>query len=117
MNSWNGTCLLRQHHFEKPDVLLRSDASRGWGCGAFWLTLWFQVPWRDLPLPEGSIAAKELLPIVLAALVWGSAWQGSSVLCVCDNAAVVDVINHHSARDPLLCHLLRCLLCKREARL
>ena len=31
------------------------------------------------------------------------------VSCRCDNSAVVDVVNHQSAQDPLLYHLLRCL--------
>ena len=56
-----------------------------------------------------NIAAKEMVPILLAAAVWGHEWSGQRVLCRCDNAAVVAVINSGSARDPLLMHLLRCL--------
>ena len=54
-----------------------------------------------------SIAAKEMLPIVLAAAIWGSYWRGGTVRIHCDNSAAVDVLNNQSARDPLLCHHLR----------
>ena len=30
---------------------------------AYWQTIWFQVPWQDLPIAEELIAAKELFPI------------------------------------------------------
>ena len=62
-----------------------------------------------MPIATKSIAAKEFYPIVLAAIIWGHAWHGSSVLCHCDNRAVVDVINRMSARDPLLCYYSWCL--------
>ena len=40
-----------------------------------------------------------------AALVWGHEWRGLTVRANCDNSAVVEVINNHSAKDNLLCHL------------
>ena len=109
VKAWNGVSIIRHPEQLKPDVLLRTDASGSRGCGAYWRTLWLQVPWSGLPIENQAIAAKELFPIVLASLVWGHAWQGQSVLCRCDNNAVVEVINRQSAREPLLCHLLRCL--------
>ena len=52
-------------------MVLISDASGSWGCGAFACTgQWFQLKlpesWHDV-----HITVKELLPIVLAAAVWG----------------------------------------------
>ena len=38
------------------------------------------------------ITAKELLPIVIGAALWGEQWRGQTVRCLCDNAAVVAVI-------------------------
>ena len=40
-----------------------------------------------------DILAKELLPIVIVAAIWGKAWGGCTVLCHFDNAAVVAIIN------------------------
>ena len=34
------------------------------------------------------ITLKELVPIVLAAAIWGKQWNGKTVLAQCDNAAV-----------------------------
>ncbi len=50
-----------------------------------------------------------MVPIVLAAAVWGQVWSGQRVLCKCDNTAVAAVINSGTAKDPLLMHLMRCL--------
>ena len=86
-----------------------SDASGSWGCGAFTSTGdWFQV---QLP---GSwdpvhITAKELLPIVIGVALWGEQWQGSSVQCWCDNAAVVAILKTGWSRDERVMHLMRSL--------
>jgi len=48
------------------------------------------VEWRQWPSVEAAtITVKELLPIVLAAAVWGGQWRGRMVLCPCDHQAVV----------------------------
>ena len=72
--------------------------------------------WRVVPAPMAieswsfvHIKVKELAPIVVACAVWGRQWQGSSVRCRCDNAAVVAVVRAGSSKHPLAMHLLRCL--------
>lgn len=110
LGTWNGVSLLRGVRARLPDVDVWSDVSGSWGCGAFWRSLWLQVPWvTGQPIAEASIAAKELLPILLAGLVWGEMWRGCTVRCNCDNQAVVCIVNQRYARDPLLAHMLRCL--------
>ena len=52
--------------------------------------------------------AKELLPIILAAAVW--AQSGFMVSCMCDNAAVVAIVNHASNVVRVLLGLMRHLL-------
>ena len=105
LQAWNGTSMLRPLRLADPDADFWSDASGGWGCGAHWQGRWFQVAWQSLPIAAANIAAKELFPIVAAALVWGHEWRGLTVRANCDNSAVVEVINNHSAKDNLLCHL------------
>ena len=57
---------------EGPDVDIWSDALGSWGSGALWGGKWFQVPWAEWPaFRAASIATKELLPIIVAATVWG----------------------------------------------
>ncbi len=102
---WNGVGFFQPPEHSKTLV---SDASGSWGCGAFCLPHWLQLEWPSSWLAH-HIAAKELVPILLAVAVWGHEWVGQRVLCRCDNAAVVAVINSGTAKDPLLMHLLRCL--------
>ena len=66
------------------------------------------MEWPEDWLPL-SIAAKELLPVVMATMVWGPNWQGHHVRCLSDNEVVVFVINRCSVRSPELMRLIRCL--------
>ena len=107
--SWNHrTMMYSSAEPQSPEIIFASDASGDWGCGACWGNSWIQLPWTEEWLPV-SIAAKELIPIVLACAVWGKQWQGKHVLVWSDNMSVVLVITGLSSRDPLLTHLLRLL--------
>ena len=103
---WNGVGLM--HRVGDPDHVFSSDASGLWGCGAWHESLWFQFEWDSIS-QDWDISAKELFPILVAVAVWGPLWGGSTVLCHCDNQAVVSVIRSRSCRDKKLMHLLRCL--------
>ena len=104
-HSWNGTSIIPPR---EPTHSVYSDASGAWGCGAFSDRNWFQLPWSESWAPI-HIAAKEMVPIVIAAALWGHQWTGSRVRCYCDNMAVVCSLNRGSARDPQLMRLLRTL--------
>ena len=92
-------------------LVMTSDASGSWGCGAFNSLLkaeWFQLQWPD-SWSSIHITAKEMVPIIIAAAIWGRKWQGKAILCRCDNAAVVAVINSGRSIDALVMHLMHCL--------
>ena len=55
---------------------------------------------QNTPFPIVSQPKKELLPIILAAAIWGYAWKGKAVLCHCDNVAVVTIINTGTSKEP-----------------
>ena len=76
IHHWNGVSLLPKTAI--PRVHVVSDASGPWGAAACWDNEWF------LWFKEAPIAAKELLPIVVAAAVWGNKWRSETVLCHCD---------------------------------
>ena len=65
------------------DPEFASDASGAWGCGAWWRHRWFQLKW-DEQAAQLPIVIKEMLPIVIAAAMWGHDWQGHVVTCHCD---------------------------------
>jgi len=107
LQGWNGTSFFP---VAAPSAEVVSDASGSYGCGAFSLPHgWFQSEW-----PESwrsiHIAAKELVPIVIAANLWGHQWKCSAVCFRSDNMAVVEVLKSRTSKDPLLMHLLRCLV-------
>ena len=106
---WNGRSILCPVKTSSPDVEMWSDASGSWGCGAVWGSRWLQLRWDTLPIASAAIAAKEFFPIIVAAVVWGRFWRGSTVCCYCDNVAVVEVLNRQAAKEELLCHQLRSL--------
>ena len=106
---WNGSCLMARVAKREPQVVLTTDASGSWGCGAFTS----EGEWFQLELPQSwqgvHITVKELLPVVLGTAVWGSQWRGSTVCCMCDNTAVVAIVNSGRSRMDRAMHLMRCL--------
>ena len=91
--------MLLEHRKLNPDVVVTSDASGNWGSGAYCKEEWFQLQW-DEATKQKHITVKELIPIVVAAALWGESWSGKSVQVRSDNAAVVAVTNSGSSRDP-----------------
>ena len=103
---WNGSSFLLLALQALPDRIVYSDASGSWGYGACTGPLWFQDQW-PASWSSANITAKELLPIVLAAAVWGPGWRGLAVEFQCDNQAVVSMVNSGRCHEPRVAHLLR----------
>ena len=55
-------------------------------------------------------AAKELVPVVLASALWGPLWTRQRISFRSDNMAVVELLKSCTSHDPLLMHMLRCLV-------
>ena len=105
---WNGISFLPPPE-RLPRAEVTSDASGSWGCGAWHGNAWFQVQW-DARSCDLQIAAKELIPIILACATWGEGWRGQLVTCHCDNQVVVACLRSRSSRNPVLMHMIRCLV-------
>ena len=106
---WNGVGIFPPDPSQAPlELYMHSDAAGKWGCGAICGSAWCQLQW-----PPGCelfhISFKELIPILIAALIWGRGWRGRIVVSFCDNEAVVSALSSRKANDPDLMHLLRCL--------
>ena len=104
---WNGVAI--SPVISTPQAFLTSDASGNWGCGAFTGSKWFQFQWTPEYGLSEQITFKELLPIVLAVIMWGKHWAGLHLHCNCDNEAVVHILASCYTRDSSVMHLLRCL--------
>ena len=106
LQEWNGTSFFP---VKTTSTEVFSDASGTFGCGAFAFSHgWFQLQWPDDWHPI-HITAKELVPIVMAAAVWGRQWTRRRICFRSDNMAVVDLLKSGTSQDQLLMHMLRCL--------
>ena len=94
-------------HCRLPHIISIPMPWGPFGCGAN-LNSWFQLQWPQA-WEDVGIAAKELVPIVVAAALWGPAWNNSHIRFHSDNEAVVTVIQKRHAKHPVLTHLLHCL--------
>ena len=103
LDSWNGVSLLRPSRLASPDHEFYTDASGSYGCGAIWGCQWIQLAW-PLSYEDTPIAPKELVPIVMACILWGQVLHVHS-----DNEAVVAMVNSGYSRDTQLMHLAQCL--------
>ena len=69
VQEWNGVGLL-ERQYETTKLVVTSDASGSWGCGAWHEQQWFQHEWSHVE-QQLDISVKELAPIVVAAVIWG----------------------------------------------
>lgn len=106
---WDGTAMMSTSQPPRPSVVVTSDASGSWGCGAFCGNKWFQLAWPDDLTKQQPIALKELAPIVVAVALWGAAWKQQTVLCRTDNSAVVSMLRTRTSKTKAIMHLIRCL--------
>ena len=109
LRHWNGLSILRDPAVSStPALVVQTDASGSWGCGAVFNHRWLQLKWPEEWIDE-DIMAKELVPVVLMVAVWGPLLYRQHVLLQCDNLGLVTSINKGSAKPKLVMHLLRCL--------
>ena len=106
LQQWNGMMFFQQ--VPVPSIHVYTDASGSFGCGGVALpSTWFQLKWPE-SWAEVDIAVKELVPIVVAAAIWGRRWYRVHVCFHSDNMAVVSILRNRSARNEIALHLLRC---------
>ena len=107
---WNGLSILCSPYATTvPDILIQTDASGYWGCGAVFSHRWLQLQWPKEWRDEAIMVKKELVPIVLAIVVWGYQLARKDILVKSDNLNVVTAINKGSCREAMVMHLLRCM--------
>ena len=72
-DQWNGTSMLYRYNKANPQIHVFSDAAGSWGCGAYSGNTWFQFQW-PADMGDCHISTKEMIPVVMAAIVWGHRW-------------------------------------------
>jgi len=107
LQHWNGSSFFPT---TVPSISITSDASGSFGCGVFSHPFgWFQIQWPQ-SWHSTQITIKELVPVVVAAALWGPSWRQSHVLFRSDNMAVVDLLRKRTSPVPHVMHLLRCFI-------
>ena len=106
--SWNHKCAFYEDRWtHSVDISLFTDASN-WGFSGTFGTKWYIERFSDKEklIP---IAWRELLAIVWACVLWGSAFTSKRVLMYCDNQAIVCSVNNGSCKCPRIMELIRLL--------
>ena len=107
LQDWNGSSFFP---VPTPSIEVISDASGTYGCGGFALAHgWFQLEWPE-EWHAVHITVKELVPVVIAAAVWGHRWRRNHICFRSDSMAVVNLLRKRTSKHNLLMHLLRCLV-------
>ena len=70
---------------------------------------WFKLQWPEI-IQQALTTVKEMVPIVLAAGVWGRRWSRRTMAVSCDNSAVVAILNKGCCKDPDVMNLVSVLL-------
>ena len=106
LKDWNGSSFFPlaevAHH-------VCSDASGSFGCGAVLdSTAFFQLVW-PCGWDNVDISVKELVPVVVAAALWGEKWKQKHICFHSDNMAMVSIFKSRTTTSVLSMHLLHCL--------
>ena len=108
--SWNGICFIQSEPITSVSISLFTDAS-GLGCGGFFGTEWFSVPWPEHLKSEKwfHIGVQELFAIVVAVFSWGHCWRDQQILFYTDNSSITHVWRTGSSADAAIMKLVRAM--------
>ena len=109
VSRWNGVSMIFDPRTATAGRKVVSDASGSWGAGAVCPPNWLLFKWPP-ELQDTSIQVKELVPVVVAAALYGRDWRDQLVLFSVDNQAVVEIINKTHSKESHLMHLVRLLV-------
>ncbi len=95
LEKWNGISFFYDDVVHSSDsIQFFTDAAPSVGFGGFFQGQWFASRWPPaFSELEFSSALYEIYPIAVACHVWGHHWQRKRIAVLCDNKAVVDIIN------------------------
>jgi Reverse transcriptase (RNA-dependent DNA polymerase) len=112
LSDWNGIFFfLDPKTTSSIDLQFSTDASSTVGCGAVFGNEWFSHQWSadmiNLPDSMKSTALLEIIPIVIAAAIWGSRWERKRILLFCDNQATVNIVNKGRSSSSFIMSFMR----------
>ncbi len=110
LRQWNGVSVFPDDERTlAEDMTFFTDATPKAFAG-FYGGKWFQGEFPPNFITSdvvASMALYELLPIVMAAVLFGSEWEKKRIVVNCDNAATVDIINKGRSKVPFIQKFVR----------
>ncbi len=104
---------LHPPRLERGILLLSTRYIRPHILGRLWLIWLWNIRCRarlvSFPVARQVERQEEMIPVVVAAALWGKTWAGQHICFHSDNMAVVSVFTKRSAKDEHLRSLLGCL--------
>ena len=104
---------LKKNTFCAQELNFFSDASanENLGFGAVFNEKWLFSQWEEnfIKVKQPSIEYLELVGVVAAVLMWGSSLKNMHVIVLCDNTAVVAMVNSMTSSCKNCMYLLRLL--------
>ena len=86
-----------------PNLILTSDSAKSAGLRIIFGNKWCSCPWPEDTPADIHIAILELIPVIVAAHIWGHRWERRRI----DNAAAVHSVNSGLPKDLHLSYLVR----------
>ena len=101
------------HWMSNVDLQLFTDSSSTQGCGAYlephWCFFGWPDSWENCDIIR-DLTCLELLPIVLAFLLWSDRFANKRILLYTDNKALVTILNKKSSKSRRVMHFIRFLV-------
>ena len=113
LNKFNGCCFIPDRIWITNETLQLFTDSTGncaLGCGAYYDGHWVQYKWPSSwsnSIIMSDVTFLELVPIVLALLVWGHVWENKKILFRIDNQALVSIVNKRTSKSKLIMNFIR----------
>ena len=109
LDGWNGVSFFYDDIVHSSDSLrFFTDAAPSVGFGGFYQGQWFADAWPvQFEQLSPSSALSEIYPIVAACHVWGPLWCRKRIAVLCDNEAVVEIINKGRSAIPDIMMFMR----------
>ncbi|XP_037647425.1 uncharacterized protein LOC119501251, partial [Sebastes umbrosus] len=95
LDHWNCVTFFYDELVHSSDALnYFTDAAPSMGFGGFYQGEWFANHWPpSFSKLDSSSALYEIYPVAVACHVWGQHWKRKRITVLCDNIAVVGIIN------------------------
>ena len=113
MARYNGTSVIPEMIWSRPDAIIATDACLSGG-GGYCGDQYFAFEFPDHIIAQGHhISVLEMWVVLLAIKIWSREICNLRLQIYCDNSATVDTINRGKCKDKEMLKLLReiCFLC------